>query len=84
MSANAGALALRFLGVGSAQAPELGSACVVLERDGKPLLMIDCGNEALSLYERHYAAWPRANVLTPKPENESLLHRRSATATARS
>jgi hypothetical protein len=41
-------LALRFLGVGSAQAPELGSACGVLERDGEPLLMIDCGAEALS------------------------------------
>ena len=58
------AYALRFVGVGSAQAPELGSACVVLERDGEPLLMIDCGNEALGIYERHYAAWPRAVFLT--------------------
>ncbi len=40
-------LTLHFLGVGSAQAPELGSACGVLEQDGEPLLMIDCGPEAL-------------------------------------
>jgi len=51
-------LALRFLGVGSAQAPELGSACGVIERDGAPLLMIDCGPEALSAYLRSVGqAW---------------------------
>jgi glyoxylase-like metal-dependent hydrolase (beta-lactamase superfamily II) len=58
------AYALRFLGVGSAQAPELGSACVVLEREGQPLLMVDCGNEALSLYERRYGGPPRALFIT--------------------
>jgi hypothetical protein len=57
-------LALRFLGVGSAQAPELGSACGVLERDGMPLLMIDCGPEALQAYLRHYAEPPRAVYIT--------------------
>jgi len=36
-------LALHFLGVGSAQAVELGSSSDVLERDGAPLLLIDCG-----------------------------------------
>lgn len=57
-------LALRFLGVGSAQAPELGSACGVLERDGEPLLMIDCGAEALSAYLDRYAKPPRAIYIT--------------------
>ena len=57
-------LALRFLGVGSAQAPELGSACGVLERDGAPLLMIDCGAEALSAYLERYAVPPPAIYIT--------------------
>jgi glyoxylase-like metal-dependent hydrolase (beta-lactamase superfamily II) len=57
-------LALRFLGVGSSNAPELGSACGVLERDGAPLLMIDCGAEALSAYLDHYGAAPRAIYVT--------------------
>jgi len=57
-------LTLRFLGVGSAQAPELGSACAVVERDGAPLLMIDCGAEALSAYLDHYGTPPRAVYIT--------------------
>lgn len=57
-------LALRFLGVGSAQAPELGSACGVIERDGKPLLMVDCGPEALQAYLGQYGEPPRAVYLT--------------------
>jgi ribonuclease BN (tRNA processing enzyme) len=56
--------ALRFLGVGSAQAVELGSACAVLERDGRPLLMIDCGGEALSAFLAHYGSLPPALFLT--------------------
>jgi ribonuclease BN (tRNA processing enzyme) len=55
---------LRFLGVGSAQAPELGSACGVIERDGRPLLMIDCGPEALSAYLDHYGEPPQAVYIT--------------------
>ncbi len=55
---------LRFLGVGSSQAPELGSACGVLERDGQPVLMIDCGPEALSSYLAHYGEAPRAVYIT--------------------
>jgi len=57
-------LSLRFLGVGSAQAPELGSACAVVERDGAPLLMIDCGAEALSIYLDHYGTPPQAIYVT--------------------
>ncbi|MEO7432560.1 MAG: MBL fold metallo-hydrolase [Dokdonella sp.] len=57
-------LALRFLGVGSAQAPELGSACGVVERDGEPLLMIDCGPEALSSYLDQFGEPPHAVYIT--------------------
>jgi len=56
--------ALRFLGVGSAQAVEFGSSGAVLERDGAPLLLIDCGPETLTRYEAAYAQPPRAVYIT--------------------
>lgn len=56
--------ALNFLGVGNAAAPELGSASVVLERDGEPLLMVDCGQEALSAYLTCYGRPPPAVFIT--------------------
>lgn len=56
--------ALRFLGVGNAAATALGSSSAVLERDGAPLLMIDCGQEALTAYLDHYAATPTALFIT--------------------
>lgn len=56
--------ALRFLGVGSAQAVELGSASAVLERDGQPLLMIDCGGEALTAFIARYGRVPPAIFVT--------------------
>ena len=57
--------ALRFLGVGNAAAaPVLGSASAVVERDGAPFLMIDCGQEALSAYLDRYGAPPRAIYIT--------------------
>ena len=44
---------LRFLGVGNSQAaPVLGSASAVLEKNQTPVLMIDCGQEALTAFER--------------------------------
>lgn len=55
---------LHFLGVGSAGAVELGSASAVLERDGEPLLLIDCGQEALTAYLARYGQAPRAVFLT--------------------
>jgi phosphoribosyl 1,2-cyclic phosphodiesterase len=55
---------LRFLGVGSAMAVELGSSGAVLERDGKPLLLIDCGPETLTRYEAIYGDMPRAIYIT--------------------
>jgi ribonuclease BN (tRNA processing enzyme) len=55
---------LRFLGVGSSQAVELGSASAVIERDGAPLLMIDCGQESLTAYMAHYGSTPEALFIT--------------------
>jgi ribonuclease BN (tRNA processing enzyme) len=56
--------ALRFLGVGNAHAVELGSAAAVIERDGEPLLMIDCGADALTAYLEHYQSAPSAIYIT--------------------
>jgi len=56
--------ALRFLGVGSAQAVELGSSGGVLERDGVPLLLIDCGPDTLTRYLDVYGTPPRAVYVT--------------------
>ncbi len=57
-------LALRFLGVGNANAVELGSAAAVVERDGEPLLLIDCGPDALEAYLVQYQRLPSAIYLT--------------------
>ncbi len=57
-------LSLRFLGVGNAHAIELGSSAAVIERDGEPLLMIDCGPDALTAYLQHYQSAPKAIYLT--------------------
>ncbi len=57
-------LTLTFLGVGSAQAVELGSASAVLEHDGRPSLLIDCGPEALTAYLARYGGVPTALFLT--------------------
>ncbi len=57
--------ALRFLGVGNAQAAvTLGSAAAVIERDGRPELMIDCGQEALTAFQHRYGAMPDAVFIT--------------------
>ncbi|MDC8015362.1 MBL fold metallo-hydrolase [Tahibacter soli] len=57
-------LALRFLGVGSSQAVELGSSGAVIERDGEPMLLIDCGPETLSRYLDAYGLPPAAIYVT--------------------
>ncbi|MBS0213830.1 MAG: MBL fold metallo-hydrolase [Proteobacteria bacterium] len=56
--------ALRFLGVGNAAAIELGASSVVLEHAAAPLLMIDCGQEALTAYLDRYGANPTALFIT--------------------
>lgn len=56
---------LRFLGVGNSQsAVTLGSASAVIERGGRPELMIDCGQEALTAFQSHYAGLPDALFVT--------------------
>jgi len=55
---------LHFLGVGAASAPQLGSASAVLERDGQPVLMIDCGPEAIADALQRYAGPPPALFIT--------------------
>ena len=57
-------MSLHFLGVGSSQAVELGSSGAVLERDGKPLLLVDCGPETLTRYLDTYGSAPRAIYVT--------------------
>lgn len=56
--------ALQFLGVGNAFAVHLGSASAALEIDGTPILMIDCGQEALSAYLERYGELPQAIFVT--------------------
>ena len=56
--------ALHVLGTGAAQAVELGSSGAVLERDGTPLLLIDCGPETLTRYLESYGEAPRAVYIT--------------------
>jgi len=55
---------LRFLGVGSAQAVQLGSSGAVLEHGGAPLLLIDCGPETLTRYAEAYSSLPQAVYIT--------------------
>lgn len=55
---------LHFLGVGAASAPQLGSASAVLERDSQPVLMIDCGPEAIADALQRYAGPPPALFIT--------------------
>lgn len=55
---------LRFLGVGAAHAVELGSSAAVLERDGEPMLLIDCGPDTLERYRAAYGGMPRAIYVT--------------------
>ena len=55
---------LHFLGVGAAHAVELGSSAVVLERDGEPVLLIDCGPDTLDRYQAAYGRLPRAIFIT--------------------
>lgn len=55
---------LHFLGTGAAHAVELGSSSAVLERDGKPLLLIDCGPDTLDRYLAAYGEPPQNIYIT--------------------
>lgn len=62
--AAAGTWALHVLGTGAASALDLGSSGAVLERDGKPMLLIDCGPGTLEHYLRCYGELPPAVFIT--------------------
>lgn len=49
-----GELALRFVGVGNAQATALGNSACVIEQDHNPILLIDCGRGTLDAYRQTY------------------------------
>ena len=55
---------LHFLGVGASHAVELGSSAAVLECDGEPVLLIDCGPDTLDRYMAAYDALPSALFIT--------------------
>ena len=55
---------LHALGTGAAQSDGLGNAAAVLEHDGRPLLLIDCGPEVPARYRQAYGALPTALYLT--------------------
>jgi ribonuclease BN (tRNA processing enzyme) len=61
-------LSMRFLGTGGANASvaamALGSASAVLQANGAPLLLIDCGPSAPERYQAQYHALPAAIFLT--------------------
>ncbi len=57
-------LSLRFLGVGNAQAAVLGSSSAVLERSGRPILLIDCGPDTLESYLDAYGELPTSLFVT--------------------
>jgi glyoxylase-like metal-dependent hydrolase (beta-lactamase superfamily II) len=57
-------LSARFLGVGNAGNRALGSAALVIERDGEPLLLIDCGPDTLDEYLAAYDRLPDALFIT--------------------
>ena len=55
---------MHALGTGAAQAVELGNAAAVLEHEGRPLLLIDCGPDVVARYRQAYGALPTALYLT--------------------
>lgn len=59
-----GVWSLHVLGTGAASAVDLGASGAVLERDGKPMLLIDCGPGTLEHYLRCYGTLPAAAFIT--------------------
>ena len=55
---------LHVLGTGAASAVDLGASGAVLERAGRPLLLIDCGPGTLEHYLRIYGTLPSAVFIT--------------------
>lgn len=57
-------LALEFLGVGNATAIDLGESSAVILRNDKPMLLIDCGPQVPSRFERAFGCPPPALYIT--------------------
>lgn len=55
---------LRFLGTGAAESSPLGHSSAVLERDGAPQLLIDCGPDVVPRFWDTYGMAPPAIFLT--------------------
>ena len=55
---------MRFLGVGGSSGMDLGSASAVLEIDGQPALLIDCGQEVVHRFRETYDRLPPAVFIT--------------------
>lgn len=55
---------LHVLGTGAANAVDLGASGAVVECDGQPILLIDCGPGTLDHYLRCYGALPPAVFIT--------------------
>ncbi|HET9819950.1 MAG TPA: MBL fold metallo-hydrolase [Rhodanobacteraceae bacterium] len=62
--AGEGVWSLHVLGTGAASAVDLGSSGAVLEHDGKPMLLVDCGPGTLDHYLRSYGSLPAAVFIT--------------------
>ncbi len=60
----ADAWSLHVLGTGAASAVDLGASGAVLERDGRPALLVDCGPGTLEHFLRSYGMLPRAVFIT--------------------
>lgn len=57
--------ALRFLGTGNSHARHLGCSAAVLEHNGEPSLLIDCGLDTVTRFQDQYAGrLPRAVFIT--------------------
>jgi hypothetical protein len=59
-----GQAGMRFLGVGGSSGMELGSAAAVLEADGQPMMLIDCGLDIPQRYASRYPGPPPAVFIT--------------------
>jgi len=55
---------LHVLGAGAANALDMGSSAAVLECDGKPVMLIDCGPGTLEHFMRCYGTLPPAVFIT--------------------
>lgn len=57
-------LSCRFLGVSNTQDTPLGCSSAVIEENGQPILMIDCGPGSVQRYVQQYAELPQAIYIT--------------------